>query len=614
VGIHRRFEGSGGGGGGGEPIPLPPKAGRGQESCDGTSCIDLEFELTPQIDEDDADILDFFIIGATIKMYTFDDWSGDAFPNGDGPDSAQESSGEIPTDVGYDEEPNPPEKTGTTKDEDGPGQVNDPYPHTSSEPNELEKREEYEIKKINKKVDGQKVKIKVHGQNEKEILLERKINKKLGDGTTPTVKDAVESIITDCGFTEYYIDDVTLPMPEFDVGEYFARDVLDICALISGAAYTVLDGAFHFFQTNSRPSRTAVSTDYKTFALEEEAPIQGKKVNPVRKGTANTTEDATNLTNRVQQANSGKKSENPKKDVWPSLGSDEYHTTYEPMPPFTTYLSTGGEAPVITYPAFVRQDWGDSPEVEHYKSLGVPYPSPDYDGVVDPVSVFGVYVNIKEKAFRLVYAATGQPYYPLLSGGTFEAMYYHKDPVFRIIQDDESILEYGIRETIIVSPSRQYDAVFKAIGEAMVKYYSKPLFNVECEVYNDVFRVGDYVRFHFPQLNFDEWKCVYEISRDFDAGKRGKYPSKDFGQSVRIKAGDKAPQTLRNVLAWMNNKIKELDRKYNQSDLDSESGFSVPVDWDRIFQDEIDLREVVSMTRTVVGKIDAARIDEGIIP
>ena len=615
MGIHRRFEGSGGGGTGGEPVPLPPKGGRGQESCDGVSLIDLEFELMPTQNDSDARILKFLTMGCSIAMFSFDDWSGDNFPSGEGPEAAQESSGEVPTDAGYDTEPNPPRETGTNKDEDGPGQKNQIGPHTSSDPNELEKREEYEVKEIEKKVIGADlVRIKVKGQNAKEKLLERKINKRLGDHLTPTIKDAVESIITDIGFTEYYLDDIVTPMPLFDVGEYFAKDALDICALLSGAAYTVLDGAFHFFQTNSRPNPRPCSTDYRDLSASEIARYRNAKVNPIRKGTAKTLEDDTNMTNRVQEGNAGKKSEVTKLDVWPTLGSDEFHTTYQPLPPYTCYIVTGGELILLISPVFIRQDWGDRPEVEHYKNLGIPYPSPAYDGTLDPLSDYGVYVNIKEKAFRLVDAITGQPYYP--AGQSYEAYfqvsYYHKDPVFSIIQDDESINQWGIRETIIVSPSQQYDELFKAIGKAMVRDYSQPLKSVECEVYDDIYRVGDYVRFHIPQVSFDEELCIFEVSRDFDAGKRKHYPQQDFGQSVRIRAGAKVPRNLRHVLEWMNNKIKEHDRLYSQSDLDSDSGFSVPREWVRMFEDEMEIRETVVFTKFIVGRIDEGRIDEAV--
>lgn len=622
MGIHREFQG--GGDPPQKPIPLPPKGGRVGESCDGTSMLNLQFILTPSLTPDatfewegqslDKLILERMVPGYTITAFTFNVWEGrPVLENRMGPDDFKEASENPPE--GIDDTPNKPRTTGTDPDEEW---KKNPRTTPSDPVRKLQKREEYEVKKVKKKPDGvNKIKVEVSAQNKKEKLLEKKINKRFGpEYGTPKVSDIVKYVAQECGFSDARVDDVDVAMPDFECREFYAREVLDICSKLAGGAYTILENTLHFFLPGSRPNPVPATTD-PTTATGKLPPDWGTEVIPngIRKGTIDSTENSEHLVNKIQQANAGEKSKR-KERLTPDGETNEFHCSYEPIEDFTFLLYEDGAGP--TSPKFIRQDWGDREIVTHFLDQGIPYPSPDYEGTTDPASLWGVYVNTKEKCIRLVNAATGVekilPDYSLNPNYYLEMEYHYLAPVFRILQDDASIGKWGERATIIVSPERQFDSLFKSLAEAEIRDWSQPVEEIECEVYDDVYQVGDTVRFIIPELGIDKQMTVFEITRDFDAAVRVNYPQRDFGQSVRIKAGQKLPKDLRHVLAFLNNHINNINRFWNQSDLNAESGFAVPVQWERYYPESIEVRETVTVELGVMpldrkgGRIGHTRI------
>ena len=262
----------------------------------------------------------------------------------------------------------------------------------------------------------------------------------------------------------------------------------------------------------------------------------------------------------------------------------------------------------VVLPKFIRQDWGDREIAGHFLSQGIPPPSPSYEGPTDPSSFFGIFINKEEKVIRIVDATTGEPLL-LPEGYTLEIEYEHSDPTFKVVQNDASISKWGLRESIIVSPDKQMDTLFTKLAEAEIRDNSQPTLNIECEVYDDIYQVGDTVHFVLPELGVDMDLTVYEIVRDFDANVRRHYPQRDYGQSVKIKAGAKIPKSLRHVLSFLKDKLNAIERRWNLSDLDSESGISVPKQWVRYYPEDVAIRETVTITKFQrEGRINEGRI------
>jgi len=621
MGTHRQFEG--GGDPPQKPIPLPPKGGRIGDSCDGTSKLALQFILTPSLTPSgpfdwegkslDQEILNRMVPGFTVTAYTFNVWEGrPVLANRMSPEDFREATENPPK--GIDETPNKPRTTGTDKDEEW---KKNPRTVPSDPVRKLQKREEYEVKKVKQMPDGpNKIKLEVEAQNKKEKLLEKKINKRFGpEYGTPKVSDVVKYVAEQCGFSDARVDEVDIVMPTFDCREYYAREVLDICSKISGGAYTILENTLHFFTPGSRPNPVPATTDpnkknWGTTVRDDDVIPNG-----IRKGTLEVEKNSENLVNKVQEANSGEKAKRKEKLVGDGQ-KDELHCSYEPEETFVFTMHSDGEGESL--PRFIRQDWGDREIVQHYLDAGVAYPSPDYEGAVEPSSIWGVYVNTKEKAIRLVYADTGQPFVmpdnSLNPDYFLEFEYYYRAPVFRILSADASVGRWGERETIIVSPERQYDELYRRLAEAELADWCEPVTQVRCEVFDDVYQVGDTVRFIAPEIGLDKEFTIFEITRDFDAEVRQHYPQKDYGQSVQIKAGNKLPRELRHILAFLNRNINNLNRAFNLSDLNSESGSSVPVQWERYYPEGIEVRETVTCELGVMpldrkgGRIGHTRI------
>lgn len=620
MGIHRRFEG--GGGEHGPIIPLPPKGGREEESCDGASQLRLDFIITPFGLSFGGVLLDKLILdniasGYPITAYTYGTWKGEMFPGDKRVEPAiiQELSevSRTPSVLpkpGINEDTERPRTTGTDKNEDW---KKNPRTTVAEPPFELEKREEYEVKKVEKNPDGpNKIKISIKAQNKKQKLLEKKINKKAGpDAGTPKVKDLVESIAQDCGLTQTYIDDINVAMPEMDIKEYYASEVLQVCSALANAAFTIVGDSLHFFTSVSRPHPVPATTD--PIGLANTEGVSGQKVttNAIRKGTAKVTEDATNITNVVQLANPGEPADRTEKI--PGNGEhNEFHLSYQPKQIVAITMYQDG---VATSPAFIQQDWGDRALTQHFVASPLsPYPSPDYDGATDPSSDFGIKVNGIEKVIRIVDSVTGADY--IMPDGTLNPdwflliVYTYLCPTFRVLVDDESVDEWGKRETIVVSPEAQYDLLMKGLGEALLRDKSQPLLNIECEVYDDIYQVGDLVRFVLPELGVDTQLCIFEITRDFDADVRRHHPQRDFGQSVRVRAGSKLPWNLRHILALLNNKLNAINRFWNLADLEVDSGLAVPRQWVRVYREDVKVKEGVTFTLRS-QRINRARINRG---
>ena len=119
------------------------------------------------------------------------------------------------------------------------------------------KKDEMEIDNVRFK-GGKPGKVILEGKNPKRKLLEKKIQKKVVPEEVPDeivkIKEVVEYLVADEGFTNVFVDDIpyeipaqlkadgTNYFPALDFSDVFLKDALDVCAKLSGANYTI-DGA-----------------------------------------------------------------------------------------------------------------------------------------------------------------------------------------------------------------------------------------------------------------------------------------------------------------------------------------------------------------------------------
>jgi len=648
MGIHRRFEVTPPGAGQ-EPIPFPPKVGKVTESCEEVSTCDLivnvsageEWKGADGFDLSSLEIINLFRTGAIITLRTHESWYGVPYPpDVDGDEEAKVESGEDSPGTLIDDEPNKLRRMGTSDQEEYYGEKDDEFifKGTGVElPKKLVKREEYEIKKKVEKVNAKgeiNVDVEIHAENKKENLLEKKVNKK--EGVSP-IENLVQGIIDKVNEGVDIEDQILTQIDKTDVvtdgvewNEMYAHECLDICAKLAGANWTITDGTLHFFKPDSRPHPVLCTTapygltperagqydrdnfQYTGTYLEDGAlPGEGEiEQNSIRKSSIEITEDASNLTNKFQIANSGEPTPPtcPREEVFVGNGkTDEFHLSYEP---------TGDEIDIqiddipnggYVDPYFVKQDWGDSKEMQHALGDGDPYDSPDFDADTDVASDFGVYVNKKQKTIRLVDKDDGTSK-ELSNGGKLKVIYSHKDPIFEEMQVDASVDEWGSRERMMVIPDNKHASEIRELALAELRDNSQPLLNVDIEVYNDIYQVGDYIRIYIPEVGMDKRLCVFKVERKFDAVRRSNYPNEDFGQSVRLRLGNKCPKKLSDILFSMDKRIRALERAYNLTDLSMTTGFLVPLKNTRIYEEKISVSEKVSFLLEQAARVDFGRV------
>jgi len=575
--------------------PVNPKKGKEKNSCRQVAEIDflkewLEHEEKYWREQHGVEWNDVFGVGGRIFVESSEDYYGEE-QRAEGDPLRQPSN---PSTVG--ELANPPKDEGF-----------DP-----NNPRTYVPRDEYEVDKrkqgYKSSPDDPKPTDKVHARNKKKKALEKKKNDRIpkpeGEGPhTVPYDEAVQNIVEEAGFEDSNIDKVEgyLPVP-IDFNEMFVSECIDMICKMAGANWTVgADGVFQFFTPDSRPHPVIATTD--PFGVKDYLDMP---INPIQANTLELTESSDEITNRVQVTNSGEKSREYPEDFYipPETPTHEFHLSYEPEGPVTAYISTGGEIPIIT-PIDVEQDWGDRTYLpETILGRTGYYPSPPYSSPPTGADIVAK-LNKDEKVIRLYDKSSGEPYY--LAGMILNITYFHLDPVYMSVEDAVSIAEHGIRDRLFICPDKHRIEEVQALAEAEVRDYSEVVQHIECKVYNDVYAVGDSVRFIVPAMNIDARFCVYEVEREFDAD------NPNVGQAVKIKAGSKVPIKLAEIINALNRRISALERPYNLTDPDSETKFEVPIRNHQYLREQVGIKDELYVDVEIVSldRIDTDRIDSG---
>lgn len=451
---------------------------------------------------------------------------------------------------------------------------------------------------------------KVRGSNKKKEVLKKKKNDKIENPELAGVQysdvpfsTAVENIVQEAGFNNYVIDGVDGFMPSVvEFNEMMIQDCIDMIAKMAGANWTVTaDGTFHFFTPDSRPSEIVATTD--PFGVRD---YIDSPVNPIQRKTLKITTSSEEQTNRVQIMNAGERSK-PYTEIFvvppTPVGQHEFHTSY--MPDTVEGFYEGDE---IGFSIPVEQDWGDRTYLPTAPIAGTTgyYPSPKYYDV--PSGNLVAKLNKDEKIFRIFDKITGEPTF-LPTGTRLTMTYTHIDPVYLVVEDAQSIAAYGKKEIMMISPDQHRIEEMQTLAEAEVRDFSEPIQNIECRVFNDVYSVGDSVRFIAPELGIDQRFCVYEVERPFDINNR------EVGQAVVIRAGSKIPIKVEEVIKNINKRTSGLERAYNLTDFgvvdDPSHKFSVPYRVEQYQRERFGLKDQLTITVETLpfDRIDSARID-----
>lgn len=628
MGHHRNFSSSPAGGG--EPAPFDPKVGRQKDTCRGVAEIELVKEWLKKDEEYWREKYgrppeDYFGPGATIQFRYWDDFHGDPWhPNLGYPATAvprypphgltiYNANEPIPagaTTNGLGEPSPQREAPGTS----GPDMSGGPRTRVMQD-----EPDEYVVEKTETSTKTVVKEDKIKAKNEKGKIIKEKTDK--SSDTPKSAADFVSDIVSPLGFNNVIIDPgISLVLQEgWNFKEMFIDDALDTLAKLTGASWTVDGkGNFHFFLPETRAHSVIATTDPAAFG--DETPV-----NPIKKGSLDYAQDATQTVNKVQVGGSKLKSE-PRDEVLTipqGAPVPEFHTSYPPDQVTAIAMEDYTEGPPIVTPIQeIRLDWGDRPWIREEYPATSPfwpdhcyYPSPLLNTPPSPpVSSLVAYVNPKEKIIRIFDKDTGLPIY-----GTYAAAYSvlrvtmnHYDPCYMIVEDQDSIAENGVCEELMVIPSgcvtlTQDQA--RMLAEAHLRDYKDPLESISFEVFNDVYKVGDYVRVVDTRSGLDQSFCVNEVERSFDAHLRG--TQQDPGHSVKIKAGAKMPIGMGQILGAMQRQIQSLQRTFMNINQFSPTGFDVPVERQVRKEDKWGVIDSVFVEYHIPGRADDARIDSG---